>query len=405
MKVNKSMSEKKIKVLRIINRFNLGGPTYNATFLSAFLPEEYNTKLIGGKHEDYEGGSLFIPQKYGLNPEIVDELQREIDFKSDRAAYQKIREIIREFQPDIVHTHASKSGAIGRLAAFKENVPVVVHTFHGHVFHSYFGKVKTGIYKTIERYLAKKSSAVIAISDIQKNELVEIHQVVPKNKVRVINLGFDLSKFQTDLPQKRKQFSEEYQIKEDEICVGIIGRLTDIKNHDLFFKMADLVLKQSHQKLRFFIIGDGELMGELKLKAKQISDQINKHPFVFTSWIKDVDVPLARLDVVCLTSFNEGTPVSLIEAQAANVPVISTNVGGVKDIVNVNETAYVIDDFEPSSFAEKLLLLTDNKDIRQKMSQNGWNYVEQKFHYNTLCSHVDKLYKELLKNYEESQSK
>lgn len=389
--------DKKIKVLRIINRFNLGGPTYNATFLSAFLSDKFETKLIGGKHEEYEGESLFIPHKYGVEPQIIDSLQREINFKNDKQAYQEIRQIIKDYKPDIVHTHASKSGAIGRLAASKENVPVIVHTFHGHVFHSYFGKLKTQFYKTIERRLAKKSSAVIAISNLQKNELVNIHKVIPQEKAKVINLGFDLTKFQSNQNKKRSEFIAQYAIKEDEVCIGIIGRLTNIKNHDMFFQVIDQVVAKSKQKLRVFVIGGGELEKDLMTKASEIESKHAKSIFTFTSWIKDVDVPLARLDIVCLTSHNEGTPVSLIEAQAANVVVMSTNVGGVKDIVDENHTAFIINDFSVNDYAIKLLELTENKEKREKMSQNGWNYVKDKFHYTRLCENVEKLYLELLK--------
>jgi glycosyltransferase involved in cell wall biosynthesis len=389
---------KKIKVLRIINRFNLGGPTYNATFLSAFLSDKFETKLIGGKHEAYEGESLFIPNKYGVNPQVINSLQREINFKKDREAYNEIRSIIREYKPDVVHTHASKSGAIGRMAAFKENVPVVIHTFHGHVFHSYFGKFKTLFYKTIERYLAKKSSAIITISKIQQDELVNQHKVVPKNKSKVINLGFDLTKFQTDQNLKRNEFVTTYNIQEDEVCIGIIGRLTDIKNHDMFFQVINNVVKLTTKKIRVFVIGGGELDDELKLKAKEIEGVYGKTIFTFTSWIKDVDIPLARLDIVCLTSHNEGTPVSLIEAQAANVVVMSTNVGGVKDIVDENETAFIIEDFSAEKYTEKLLILVEDENKRKLMSQKGWDYVKDKFHYTRLCANVEKLYLDILEN-------
>ncbi len=389
---------KKIKVLRIINRFNLGGPTYNATFLSAFLTNKFETKLIGGKHESYEGESLFIPNKYGINPQIIDSLQREINIKKDKQAYQEIRAIIREFKPDIVHTHASKSGAIGRLAAFKENVPVVVHTFHGHVFHSYFGKLKTLFYKIVERYLAKKSSAIITISNLQQNELVNLHKVVPENKAKVVNLGFDLSKFQDNQELKRLSFVNEYKIKEDEVCIGIIGRLTDIKNHAMFFDVISEVIGLTTKPIRVFIIGGGELDVDLKQKAKEIEAVNKKTIFTFTSWIKDVDIPLARLDVVCLTSHNEGTPVSLIEAQAANVVVMSTNVGGVKDIVDENKTAFIIENFSVKEYVKKLLILIENEKKRKLMSQNGWDYVKDKFHYTRLCTNVEKIYLELLQN-------
>jgi len=391
---------KKIKILRIINRFNLGGPTYNVTFLSAFMSDKFETKLIGGGHENYEGDALFIPHKYGVEPEIVKSLQREIDFKKDKQALKEIRQIIKEYQPDIVHTHASKSGAIGRLAAIKEKVPIIVHTFHGHVFHSYFGKFKTQFYKSVERYLAKKSTAIVTISNIQKNELVNTHKIIPSEKAKVINLGFDLSKFQTNQSEKRLKFVKEYDIGDDVICIGIIGRLTAIKNHQMFFDVIHNVIGQTNQKVRVFVIGGGELEEELKEVAKGIEKKIGQLVFTFTSWIKDVDIPLSRLDIVCLTSHNEGTPVSLIEAQASNVVVMSTNVGGVKDILLEDVTGYVIDDFSVNKYSKKLLELIENKEKRQKMSQNGWDYVKEKFHYTTLCKNMENLYLELLEKNE-----
>ena len=141
--------QRKIKVLRIINRFNIGGPTFNATFLTRFISDDFETLLVGGLPEEEESDSLHILEEYGLKPILIPEMKRTPNFKSDRAAYKRIKQIIEEFQPDIVHTHAAKAGALGRRAAFACRVPVVVHTFHGHVFHSYFGKLKTNIFKLI----------------------------------------------------------------------------------------------------------------------------------------------------------------------------------------------------------------------------------------------------------------
>ena len=154
----------KIKVLRIINRFNLGGPTYNAAYLTKYLGDEFETLLIGGEKYEEEESSEFILQQLGIKPLIIPEMQRSINRRNDTIAYRKIKKIIKEFEPDIVHTHASKAGTLGRLAAKKMNVPVIVHTFHGHVFHSYFGKTKTTFYKNIERYLARRSNKIIAIN-------------------------------------------------------------------------------------------------------------------------------------------------------------------------------------------------------------------------------------------------
>ncbi|MFP5471266.1 MAG: glycosyltransferase, partial [Bacteroidia bacterium] len=160
----------KIRVLRIINRFNIGGPTYNAAYLTKYLPEEYETLLLGGVKDEGEDSSEYILENLGIKPMLIEEMKRPINLKDDYLAYKKVRQIIKEFKPHIVHTHASKAGLVGRLAAIHSNVPIIVHTFHGHVFHSYFGRLKTFVFKSIERYLAKKSTKIIAISKEQKHE-------------------------------------------------------------------------------------------------------------------------------------------------------------------------------------------------------------------------------------------
>ena len=189
------------KILRIINRFNLGGPTYNVAYLSKYLAPEFETLLVGGAKDETEDSSEFILDNLGLKPIIIPEMKREIDLKNDRIAYKKIKKLIREFQPDIVHTHASKAGTIGRLAAHACDVPAIVHTLHGHVFHSYFGKTKTAVFKSIERHLAKKSDAIIAISEKQKMELAIEHKICPADKIAVIPLGFDRSHFREKQPE------------------------------------------------------------------------------------------------------------------------------------------------------------------------------------------------------------
>jgi len=212
----------KPRVLRIINRFNLGGPTYNVGYLSKYMEDEFETLLVGGMKDKSEGSSEFIIEKLGLRPIIIPEMKREIDFKLDRIPYKKIKKIIEEFKPDIVHTHASKAGAIGRLAASKMKVPIILHTFHGHVFHSYFGKAKTTLYKQVEKYLAKKSTKLIAISDIQKQEISGIHKIAQSNKFKVIPLGFDLQRFHDNHSVKRSNFRRKYKVEDNEVAIGIL---------------------------------------------------------------------------------------------------------------------------------------------------------------------------------------
>lgn len=391
------------KILRIINRFNLGGPTYNVAYLSKYLAPEFETLLVGGEKDESEDSSQFITEKLGLHPLIIPEMKREISFGDDRAAYKKIKSIIRDFKPDIVHTHASKAGALGRLAAHSCGVQAIVHTFHGHVFHSYFGKAKTSFYKNVERYLAKRSHAIIAISEKQKQEIAIEHKICPPEKIRVIPLGFDLSRFRENQEEKRTAFRSEYLLNENEIAIVIVGRLVPVKNHDLFLTALKNVLEKTSLPVRAFIVGDGESRMQIEAKARELGidyateKKIERKPLLFTSWIKDVDRVLAGSDIVCLSSWNEGTPVSLIEAQASGRPVVSTNVGGIENVVAEGKTALLSAPGDADVFAENLLRVISEEALRKRMGELGWPVVGERFHYTRLVKDMRELYWDLLK--------
>lgn len=389
------MEERKIKILRIINRFNIGGPTYNATFLTSFISDKFETLLVGGLPEEGEADSLHILEEYGVKPILIPEMKRNPNFISDRKALRKIKDIIKEYQPDIVHTHAAKAGALGRQAAASCKVPVIVHTFHGHVFHSYFNKYKTEIFRLIEKRLASKSTGIVAISDLQKKELSEVFRIAPKNKINVIQLGFDLNPFHENLEEKRKLTRSTYDLSDDSLAIAIVGRLAPIKNHNLFLEGIKLVQQATKQKLVFFIVGDGDQKSAIEEKITALKSEM-EIDIRMTSWIKDIKTFNAGMDVICLTSDNEGTPVSLIEAQACNIPIVSTDVGGVRDIVAESETGYIVPKNDVNAFAEKLLLLTEDKNNRERMSQNGWSFVRDKFHYTRLVNDMEKYYLNLL---------
>lgn len=388
--------DKKIKVVRIINRFNLGGPTFNATFLTRFLSDEFETTLIGGVPDKGETNSLHILKEYGIKPIVLPEMSRAINISQEYRAYKKIKKILKEIQPDIVHTHASKAGLLGRMAAFSLRIPVVVHTFHGHVFHSYFGKFKTSFFKQIERYLAKKSTGIIAISALQKHELADVHKIVNQEKIKVIPLGFDLQKFQEGRIEKREAVRAQYKLSDDEVAITIIGRLAPIKDHDYFLNVIEEVLKQTPQEIKVFIVGDGS-------EKNHIEDRVNKlneaypNRIMMTSWILDIATFIQGMDIVCLTSKNEGTPVSLIEAQAAGVPVISTDVGGVRDAMEDGKSGFVVKRENIETYIKNLRLLIEDDKLREKISIFGQKNATEKFGYQRLVLEMEDYYKELLK--------
>jgi len=385
-----------IKVLRIINRFNLGGPTFNAALLTRYLDDDFETLLIGGVPDEGETDSLHILDKYDVKPIIIPELMRNPNPVSDRKAYRKIKAIIEEFKPDIVHTHASKAGVLGRKAAISCGVKTIVHTYHGHVFHSYFGKFKTHLIKSLERNLAKKSSGIVAISNLQKEELVKKHRICAADKVKVVPLGFDLSSFLQDNSANRDQVRNDYKIEAGDVAIAIVGRLAPIKNHSFFLKVIEQLLEKGVLNIKVFIVGDGS---ERELIEK-MSNSLNKkygQKITLTSWIFDIARFNKGMDIICLTSDNEGTPVSLIEAQASGIPVISTDVGGVRDIVLDGESGFITKLGDIETYVEKLRLLVENEKLRVKFADNGRSFVKERFNYQRLAKDMSDYYRELLK--------
>ena len=391
------------RILRILNRLIIGGPSKNAIYLSRYMQPDFDTLLVIGGKEDHEQDADFLAAANNIEPRCIPEMKRPISPRDDWAAYHKLKKLIKEFRPDIVHTHAAKSGALGRLAAKHANVPVIVHTFHGHIFHSYFNSLKTNFFIRTERYLAGLSDAIVAISDVQKKELSSDFKIATAEKFRVIPLGLDLDNFAIDPEAKRNKFRTEFGLTDDIVAIGIIGRLVPVKNHSLFLKALKHVLTNTSVKIKAFVIGDGEsragiekLANELEIKYSKHTDNEHSHPMIFTSWRTDVDTICAGLDIIALTSLNEGTPVSLIEAQAAGKPIVSTRVGGIADVVLEEKTALLSEINDERGFSENLLRLVNDVSLRNKFSNAGKEFVLSKFSYHRLVNDMGSLYHHLL---------
>jgi glycosyltransferase involved in cell wall biosynthesis len=393
------------KILRVLNRLNVGGPTYNVAYLSRYIDTQYQTTVLAGIKEAHEGSSEYMLKDLGVDYEFVPDMFRSINPAKDLRAFKHIREKIKEYRPDIVHTHAAKAGVLGRLAAYHSayRPKAILHTYHGNVFDGYFSPVKTKIFLAIERYLASISNAIIAISDQQKHDLVNKYNIAPADKVHVIRLGFDLDKFTTNTNEKRQSFRQFYGIADDEVVIAITGRLASIKNHFLFINALTILKKANPDlKIKAFIVGDGELIEPI---LQRISDsgltfsKANENHYsadvIFTSWRKDIDVINAGADIIALTSLNEGTPVSIIEALASEKGVICTDVGGVKDVVKDGYSGFLCEQ-SANSYAAKLKELVVNKELRHTMAANGKRFALQNYSYKRLVAETQNLYKFLL---------
>lgn len=401
---------KKIKVLRILSRLCVGGPAIHCVLLTQHLPKEkYESILI---HGDLDIGDA--PYSYdvtlGLDIRLIKQMKREVGLKNlwkEWNSFVEIYRIIRKERPDIVHTHTAKAGFIGRIAAYFAKTPIIIHTFHGHVFHSYFSKWKTRLFLWIERQLAKISDGIIAISEQQKYELGTVFKVCKPDKIKVIPLGFDLTPFITDTAVKRADFRHRYKIQEDELAIGLIGRMVPVKNHTLFIQTIHTLQQNKDidaSKLRFFLIGDGierKNIENLCLSLQIPFCDANTPDFspsliTFTGYQHKIDWVNAGLDIIVLTSKNEGTPVSLIEAQASGVPIVSTRVGGVENIVLESETALLCEKDNLEEFTEKLLYLIQHSEVRNAMQDKGKTHVLRKYHYTRLVQDIDEYYQHLI---------
>lgn len=393
------------KILTILNRTNIGGITFNVAYLAKFMDPAYTTEILTGYKEPSEGSSEYVFKDLGLEYTYIPGMYRAINIRKDYDAYLFIKAKIDRDQPDIVHTHAAKPGLLGRLAAHHSlgRPKVIIHTYHGNVFEGYFSPLKTRLFLIIERYLARKSDAIIAISEIQKDDLVNKYRIAPAEKVHVIRLGFDLDKFAGDSELKRIAFRRFYKIDDDEVIITITGRLTAIKNHFLFIDALKRLKTMTSLKFKAFIVGDGELLTSIMDHAVEASFDICKPGavnynagIIFTSWRKDIDVINAGSDIVALTSLNEGTPVSIIEAMASQKAVVSTRVGGVEDII-VDGVYGLLSDQTVEGFANKLLQLVNNKKFRGALGKSGKEFVMKNFSYFRLAKETEELYQLLLK--------
>ncbi len=388
-----------IKVLHIVNRFNLGGHVFKPLYLSKYLPPEYQTLVIGGIHTKEEESSEFLLQRENIDYIVIPEMSRSISFSEDYKAYRKIKKIIREFQPDIIHTHASKAGLLGRIAAFTVKKTITIHTFHGHVFHSYFGWFKTTVFKTIEKLLAYKTTAIIAVSELQKDDLCKKFKVVSENKTYVVPIGLDLARFHTEMDTKRIDFRQKYRIQDNEIVISIIGRLVPIKNHHLLIESFAKLKNNSPKKVKLVIVGDGDLKPELIDLSIELGLSVqNKNTIgdvIFTSWIKEVDYVYAGSEIITLSSHNEGTPVALIEAQVAKKAIVSTNAGGTSDILGKSKY-HRISEKNINDFTKNLNDIVELIADDYKMNNINQEKTLAEFSYQTMVKRMDILYKKLL---------
>jgi glycosyltransferase involved in cell wall biosynthesis len=362
----------------------VGGPAVAIAELVRQLDHAFQFFLIVGQplKDEQDAKFLFANIKH-LKIINLPSMHRMPSLWNDYRSYKQLCAIVKEINPDVVHTHGTKPGLLGRLAANKWKVPIIIHTYHGHIFHSYFNKLISSGIVLIEKYLAKKSNYIIAISNFLYSEIIDKYKIATAEKVIMIPLGLDLSAFAKDAEQKRIQFRNQYHIAENEFAIGIVGRITAVKNMTMFIDVIERL--KADKRIKFLIIGDGdekqkliEALDEYKIPYTTNENNSRTH-VIFTSWLLEMDKVMLGLDILCLTSLNEGTPVSIIEAMAAQKPIVATNAGSVSEIVKHDENGLVAENNNVDTFVTAIERLIASPEMCKKMGINGQALVYSLF--------------------------
>jgi glycosyltransferase involved in cell wall biosynthesis len=394
------VSERTYRVARVITRLNIGGPAIQAIDLSRALASRgFETCLIYGHLAEGEGDMTTLLPLGDTATVYIHDLARPISPLQDVRAFWRIYRAIRRWQPDIVHTHMAKAGSLGRLAALAYNRTRrsgrrarLIHTYHGHVFEGYFGSPSTRLFLSVERWLGKRTDALVAISPQVKKDILDTYGIGREEQLRLIPLGFNLDRLLALSSQDRELARASLQIPGDAIVVTTVGRLTAIKQHMLFLEMADRLAKRS-DRFRLLIVGDGELRGALEARARELGLASRVQ---FLGWRGDLENVYGATDIFVLTSRNEGTPVALIEAMAAGVASVSTDVGGVRDVVTGPHLGSLVPFGDAAALADAVLVLADAPGQRAEVGRAGRASVRERFHASRLRDDMTSLYWQLL---------
>jgi glycosyltransferase involved in cell wall biosynthesis len=385
----------RIKVLRVIARLNVGGPALHVSYLTEGLADRgYDTTLVAGALARGEESMAYIAELRGVRVESLDDLHREISPLRDARAIIRLARIMRRERPTILHTHTAKAGAVGRIAALfagGARPRIIVHTFHGHVLRGYFNPLVAQGFRLLERWLAKFTTSLIAVSPEVRDDLVQLG-VAPTEKFVVVRLGISLDERVGGNSDVRDETRRVLGVKPETFVVGWVGRMTAVKRTDDVL-LAFRRLHDEHADSYLCLVGDGPDRAHLERYAHALGVA---QRCLFLGYQDDVARFYAAMDVLLLPSANEGTPVSVIEALAAGRPVVATRVGGVPDVVRDGTDGFLVEVGDTDGLAAHLAELARDPDRRIEMGERGRARVFERYAVDRLVDDVDRLYRSLL---------
>lgn len=376
------------RIVRLVARMNIGGPALHLVELASGLdPARYDQLLVTGVEGRDEGSMLELATSAGLRVQVLEELRNGFSLGlRDMKVLARLTQLLRAFRPHIVETHTAKAGLLGRIAARAAGVPAVVHVFHGHVLHGYYGPLRSGALAVMERGLARISTQILTVSDRVKQDLVQ-HRVAAADAIDVVPLGFDLSPF---VEARGGALRRELGLGPDVPLVGIVGRMFPIKNHRLFLDAAAKL--RSDPAPQFVLVGDGDLRPAMEAHAASLGIGDRTH---FLGWRRDIPQICADLDVLVTTSDNEGTPVTIIEGMAAGCPIVATRVGGIPDLVRHGESGLLTPAGDAEQVARAIGRVLADPQAAACMAQRGRETALARFSRERLVADMDALYRRL----------
>ncbi len=366
---------------------NIGGPARHVTILTAHVAPEFHGVLLAGQVAEREGSLENEALTAGVRVVHVPRLRRALNPFADLSVVLWLYRYFRRERPAIVATHTAKAGTLGRTAAWLAGVPLIVHTFHGHVLDGYFSRLTTSLFLFIERALGRVTTRFIAISPEIAADLDRLR--IGRGKVTVVRLGLELDHV---VGGDRARLRDELGVPADSALVGIVGRLVPIKAHEMFLEAARM-LASSAPKVRFVIVGDGELWASLhqQVAGAGLGDRVR-----FAGWRGDLANVYAALDVLVCCSRNEGTPVSVIEGCAAGVPIVATAVGGMTDIITQGVNGLLVQTGDAPALAAAIAELIADPARRSSMGAAGRDLVLERYGANRMVNELKQVYTELL---------
>ncbi len=381
----------KIKVLHIITRLDKGGSAENTFITITGLDEDnYDVTLMSGLVKDPMQDRTKEIEAHDIKHIFISELARDISIIRDLKALLKIYIFLRKERFDIVHTHTSKAGLLGRLAAKLAGVPIIVHTPHGHVFFGYFKPVKTKIFIFLEKLASHMTDKIVALTDREKDDY-RLFKTTREEKSVVINSGVDLNRFKELSVREKQDFKKELGLPENSLVVGTVGRLVPVKGQEFLIEAAKHIIPK-YPSMLFMFAGDGYLRQNLERKAQEMGIKEN---VIFLGWRDDADKIISIYDIFVLPSLNEGMGRVLVEAMALGKPIVASRVGGIPDLIAHGQNGFLVPPRNPEQLAKYIQILIEDKEKRESMGQAG-KKISLSFSQEAMIEKITSLYDELL---------